>query len=237
MNRNQKTLIYAMTGLGAVLLELRLLLYMVAVDEKNLLKSGHWAGLLIWAVAAVGLGIALVAALRSEERKKLYVSGSVAALGDGLFAAAICLCVLAMGKPGTLVEIVGMVLGWLSVPALVWTAVCQVKGKPVFFGCFCVVCGFLALYLVGIYQTWSATPQLQDYFFSMAALVGATLFAYQNAALAEGIGSYRIWFASGLLTIAFGLAAVCGGKPVLLYLGAAVWALTGLLSRRQMEET
>ena len=99
-----------------------------------------------------------------------------------------------------------------------------------------MVCSFFALYLVSIYRVWSSTPQLQDYVFAMAACVGVTLFAYQNAALAVGIGSRRLWLASGLLTVGFGLAAVYGGEPMLLYIGAAGWAATSLLGSEKTEE-
>lgn len=236
MNQNKERLIWNVVSLGGVLLALRLRLYIVAVDEKNLLVSGHWVSLLIWAVAALCLGLALVAAFRAKEEGTLTVGGPVAALGDGLFAGVLCLSMLAMGEPVSILEKARTVLGYLCVPSLLYAAVCRVKGKPVFFGCFCVVCVFFALYLVGIYRVWSSCPQLQDYVFAMLALVGVTSFAYQNAALAVGLGSHRVWLASGLMTIGFGIAAIQGGAPMLLYIGASGWAVTGLLGGEKTEE-
>lgn len=236
MNQNKHHLIHLTVSLGAILLALRLRLYIVALDEKNLLVSGYWLSIVIWAVAAVCLAVALTKAFRTKEDKALAVGGPIAALGDGLFAIAICLSVLAMGEPASMLEKARMVLGYLCVPSLLYAAVCRGRGKPVFFGCFCVVCSFFALYLVSIYRVWSSTPQLQDYVFAMAACVGVTLFAYQNAALAVGIGSRRVWVASGLVSIGFGLAAVYGGEPMLLYIGAAGWAATSLLGSEKTEE-
>ena len=102
-----------------------------------------------------------------------------------------------------------------------------------FFGCSSVVCLFFALYLVCSYQLWSSNPQLQDYVLPMLAGVMATLYAYQNAALAVGIGSRRMWLATGMLAICFGIGAAQG----LLYPAIALWALTGLLPRCKKEET
>lgn len=235
MKQNKKQLAFAMVSLGAVLLALRLRLYIVAVDEKNLLMD-HWLSPVIWAVAGLTLVYGVICALGTKEMGRLAVTGPIAALGDGLFALTMVLSLLAMDKSASVLETVRMALGWISAASLLWAGVCRAKGKPVFFGCFCVICAFFALYLVGTYRSWSASPQLQDYVFSMAALVGVTLFAYQNAALAVGIGSYRVWLASAMLTIAFGLAAVYGGSPMLLYFGPAVWTLTGLLGEERTEE-
>ena len=207
----------------------------MAVDEKNLLMD-HWLSPVIWAVAGLTLVYGVICALGTKEMGCLAVTGPIAALGDGLFALTMVLSLLAMDKSASVLETVRMALGWISAASLLWAGVCRAKGKPVFFGCFCVICAFFALYLVGTYRSWSASPQLQDYVFSMAALVGVTLFAYQNAALAVGIGSYRVWLASAMLTIAFGLAAVYGGSPMLLYFGPAVWTLTGLLGEERTEE-
>lgn len=236
MNQNKKRLANTMTTLGAVLLALRLRLYIVAVDSKNLLISGHWLSYVIWAVAAVCLAVVVVAALRTEERKSLSVGGPIAALGDGLFALAILIAVLDMDTPVSVLEKARLVVGYLCVPALLVSAVFRAKGKPVFFGCFCVVCVFFALYMVGFYQTWSSNPQLQDYGFAMLACAAVTLFAYQNAALSVGIGSRRVWLATGLATVAFGISAVSGSIfSMMLYLGAVGWALTGLVSGEKTE--
>ena len=235
MKQNKKQLAFAMVLLGGVLLALRLRLYIVAVDEKNLLMD-HWLSPVIWAVAGLTLVYGVICALGTKEMGCLAVTGPIAALGDGLFALTMVLSLLAMDKSASVLETVRMALGWISAASLLWAGVCRAKGKPVFFGCFCVIGAFFALYLVGTYRSWSASPQLQDYVFSMAALVGVTLFAYQNAALAVGIGSYRVWLASAMLTIAFGLAAVYGGSPMLLYFGPAVWTLTGLLGEERTEE-
>ena len=65
----------------------------------------------------------------------------------------------------------------------------------------------------------------------------ATLFAYQNAALALGSGSMRMWRATGMLAICFGIAAVREGFPqMLLHLAIAGWALTTMLGAGETEK-
>lgn len=229
MNHNKNTLPYLMALLGAVLLSLRLRLYIVAVDGKNLLESGHVLSWIIWAVCALCLVVAAGAAFRTREENSLSVGGPIAALGDGIFAIGIGLTLLALGRPFSVLEKLRFAVGALCVPCLCYAAFCRGKGKPVFFGCFAVVCAFFALYLVGNYRLWSSNPQLQDYIFAMLTCVAVTLFAYQNAAHCVGIGSKRLWLASGLTAVSFGLAALCRGENMLLYLTAGVWALTNLL--------
>lgn len=231
MKQNKK-LFYWMPCMGALLLALRLWLYRVALDGKNLLLPGHPLSWAIWAVIAAAIALAVTAALKTGEDKALAAGSPLAALGEGVLALAIGVTVMGMGVPSDLLGRLCMAFGWLSVPCLGYTAFCHATGRKHFFGCSSVVCLFFALYLVCSYQLWSSNPQLQDYVLPMLAGVMATLFAYQNAALAVGIGSRRMWLATGMLAICFGIGAAQG----LLYPAIALWALTGLLPRCKKEE-
>ena len=235
MNKNQNRLPLIMAAMGGVLLVLRLLLYTVAVDEKNLLVSGHFLLVVIWALGAVCLALAVFAALKTAERSRMAVTSPAAAVGDGALALAIGIS-LAWMRPVSLLEMATMAFGGMAVLCLGYGAYCRARGKQVFFGCFCVVCVYLALHLVGSYRAWSSNPQLQDYVFSMLACVAMTMFAYQNAALDVGIGSRRMWVASGLTAVCFGIAAVCGGNAKVMYFAGAVWALTTLLGRERVKK-
>ena len=229
MNRNVIKQIAVMVSLGGVLLALRLWLYGSAVDEKNLLISGHWLSLVIWAAAALGLALALIWALGSKETGSIAVTGWVCALGEGLLAGAICLSVLYMGQVHSTLEILRNAAAYLAAAGLLYGAYCRATGKTAFFGCYSAVCLFFVLYLVTIYRLWSSNPQLMDYFFCLMACVALTLLSYQNAALSVGIGSRRVWLASGLVAVCFGIAAASGAEAIVLYLGGAVWALTNLM--------
>jgi len=229
MNRNKNGLIYGMVCLGAAILALRLGLYTVAMDGKNLITPGNPLSVLIWVAAAAGLVLAAVAALRTGKKAISPVSTPIAALGDGIFALAIGLTVFAMGTPFTVLEKLLAVVGYLCVPALLYAAFCRFQRKPVFFGCFAVVCVFFALLLVARYQDWSSNPQLQDYVFAMLACVAVTLFAYQNTAALVKLGSRRVWLASGMLAVCYGIAAIYRVENGWLCGAGAVWAVTTLL--------
>ena len=231
MKQNRNRIVHTMTGLGTVLLALLLRLNLVAVDEKNLLRSAHPLSWAVWAVAAVCVVLALLTARKTREGKTLSLSDPICAFGHGIFALMLVIGVYAMGPAVSVVEKLCMVMGWLSAVCLGYGAFCHATGKRVFFGCYCVVCVFFALYLVGRYQVWSSNPQLLDYVFAMLSCVMLTLFAYQNAALCVGIGSRRMWLATGLLAVSFGFAAIYSWNHMLLHLGGAVWAMTTLLGR------
>lgn len=235
MKRNGKNLPHIMVILGIAMMTLRQRLAFGAVDEKGLLTAGHPLTYVLLAVAAVCMVLAILAALRMEESSNFAAASSVSALGDCIFGLAIGLVVLRMGFGTSMLERICAVVGILCVPGLLYSAWCRIKGKPVFFGSFAVVCVFMALYLVGRYRVWSSNPQLLDYLFAMISCVSLTMFAYQNAALCVGSGSRRMWLASGLLTISFGAAALYAWDTMALYLGSVIWGLTTLLGA-QVEE-
>lgn len=229
MNRGKNNIIYAMVCLGAVLLALRLRLYIVALDEKNLISSGHILSVLIWAAAAVGLVLAAAAARGAKQVRISTAATPVAMLGDTIFAIAIGLSVYAMGAPFTLLEKGFTAAGYLCVPGLLFAAFCRYKGKPVPAWCFGVVCIFFALYLMTCYRAWSSNPQLQDYVFAMLTCVAVMMFAYQNTAAAVEYGNRRVWLFSGLLAVCYGIAAIYRAENGWLCGAGAMWALTALL--------
>lgn len=229
MNRKKNSRIHTMVSLGAVLLALRLRLYIVAVDAKNLIAPGHFLSALIWIVAAAALALATISALGEEKREISKFSTPIAVLGDALFAFAIGLCAFSMEMPDTLPGKLCMAAGYLCVPAMLFAAFCRFRAKPVFFGCFGVVCIFFALHLVTCYQDWSSNPQLQDYLFAMLASGAVTLFSYQNTAAAVDRGNRAVWLASGLLAGCYGIAAIYHVENGWLYGAGAMWAVTTLL--------
>ena len=233
MTQKKTILPIAMALAGGMLMGLRFWLYRTALDEKNLLVHGHPISFVIWLVAAVCLGLAVVTALGQEKTEAVLKRSLPAAAGDVLFALVIAVCVFSLGELVTLVDKLRLVAGVLCAPLLIYSAVCRIRRKPVFFGCYAVVCVFFALYLVASYQLWSSNPQLQDYVFAMLACVAVTLYAYQNAACCVDGGNGKLMWATGLMAVCFGIAAIANSDHGLLYGGAALWALTGLLPEKE----
>lgn len=219
-------------GLGLLALILRLALFRLGRDEKNLLISGHPLGLLVWAVtgAAVLLILFSVWRLYGSSRYDHNFSPSVpAAVGAFALAGGIVVCV-AFSSTGQRLDLLRNICGLLAAPALVWAGIRRYQGKRPFFLLHGLACLFLMLYTVSHYQPWSSRPQIQNWFFSMSGMLFLSLFAYYQTAFDVDMGKRRMQLASGLLAVFFCTAAMAGEPDVPLYLGGAVWALTNLCS-------
>ena len=231
MKNNPNPVLRLTAALGAAALVLRTILYLAGRDGKGLLIPGHPLNILIWAVT--GAAVVLVSlAVRPLDGSRKYSDNfgpsSSAAMGCFAMAGGIALSILSGWQVWTRLELVRNLCGLASVPALVVLGLHRRKGKQPFFLFHGMVCLYLILYAVSHYQAWSSRPQLQDYFFCMVGSILLCLFAYQQTAFDVSLGKRRMQLFTGLLTGFFCLAALAGGEDLLLYLGGAVWALTGL---------
>ena len=210
--------------LGAAALALRTALYAVALDEKGLLLRGHPLGILIGLTAAAALAITLLAAANPEHTQGY--SAPIRAIGAFLFSAGIAFSVIAGGFPEAPAALALSLLGLAAALALAWSGIQDLKATPGGFLCRVLICIYSALYLVVRYQIWSANPQVQDYVFSVLGCAALALFAYFHAAQEVSPRHPRRYFAAGLLAGYFCLGSVCRAQDPLVFLGAALWALT-----------
>lgn len=220
-----------MAVLGIAAAVLRMGLYLFGRDERNLLIAAHPLNLLVWAVTAAAAAVILAALPKlggSREYRENFAASVPAALGAFAFAGAIAAYVLGAWDAGSRMELLRNLAGLLAVPALIWAGMCRGLGKRPFFACHGLVCLFLTVYAISHYQTWSSRPQIQDYFFSMAAILLLALFAYYQSAFDADMGSRRMQTVTGLLA-GFGCFAAAGSlEQFLLYLAGGIWALTNL---------
>lgn len=230
-------------GISGVCFALRWLLYRVAVDEKNLLVSGHPLEVLLWLLTAATAALT-VAAVWKLDGSNRYVDNfrpSVeSAAGDFLLAIGIGITLLMMGKSGTKLEWARTVAGCLAAVSLVPAGISRFQGKRPFFAFHSLVCVFFAIYMVSRYQTWSGNPQLQNDVYELFGCVALTLFSYYQAAFDVGSGRRRMQLAMGLLAVFSCVTALAHTEHWALYLTAAIWAATNLCSltpvpRRQRE--
>lgn len=219
--------------LGVLGFVLRFALYLIAVDEKNLLLRTHpleWALAVLTALTAV---LVLVPVSRLEDARRYehnFGASSIGALGSFAFGAAVLLTVLGAGLPGSRLELALQGTGLLAAGALVWLGVCRWRGEKPFFLLPCAVCVYLAMFMITHYQSWSSNPQLQDYVFQLLAAVCFTLFAYEHAAVSLDQGRSRRLLAAGLLGFFGAVVALAHTREGLIYLTGAVWCLTNLAS-------
>lgn len=220
-------------GSGLIVLILRFLLFLVGRDEKNLLIPGHPLDLLIWIVTAGAAAVILVSVWKlagSSRYADNFAPSAAAAIGAFALAGGIAVSAILGTSSGLRLDLLCRLCGALAVPALVWAGLCRWKGKQPFFGFNALVCLYLTLYAVSRYQIWSSHPQIQDWFFDMAAIVCLVLFSYYQTAFCVGFGKRRLQLLTGLLAGFFCISAIAGGEDILLYTGGALWSLTNLCS-------
>lgn len=231
MKHFKKRLPLAVAFLGAAACTLRFCLYLLGTDEKGLLIPGHPLEICLWVVTAAAAAL-IVLRTRKQTGSYSYAdnfpASDLSAAGCLLFAAGICLSVMANRIVFLPLERIRNLTGLLCLPALILVAVCRRKGRRPGFVCHAVVCLYLALYTTSLYAQWSRHPQLQDSFFPMMGCIFLALFAYYQTAFDADMGSRRMQLATGLSAVFCCMAATARGEAIPLYLTGALWALTNL---------
>lgn len=230
-------------GIGGVCFALRWLLYRVAVDEKNLLLSGHPLEVVLWLLTAAAAAVTVTVVWKLDGSNR-YVDNfrpSVeSAAGDFLLAIGIAITLLSMGKSESNLERVRTIVGCLAAVSLVLAGISRFQGKRPFFAFHSLVCVFFAIYMLGCYRTWVGNPQLQDIVYELFGCVTLTLFSYYQASFDVGSGRRRMQLAMGLLAAFSCITALAHTEHWVLCLTAAIWTATNLCSltpvpRRQRE--
>lgn len=236
-----KILPFWMLGMGVVALGLRFALYAVAVDEKNLLTSGHPLEILLWLLTAAALAL-VIAAVRPLDGSNRYEDNfgpsAAGAVGSFALAAGILLSVVFSGTGAYAgLNRLRNLLGYLAAASLVAVGVCRLRGRQPFFGFHGLVCLFFAIHMVSRYQTWSGNPQLQDYAFSLGACVALMLFAFYQTAFEVGSGRRRMQLGTGLMALYLCIGALYGAECPLICVTGGVWAVTNLCPLRAIPES
>lgn len=238
-----KYLPWVVVLLGIVGCALRGSLYAFFVDARNLLPRMHPVTLALLAVTALTAGLVVLTVrccTGSERYRDNFPVSLPAALGHILLASGILLTVLPY--PAVMPGLVGKLwrfLGIASAPLLCYAGFSRALGKKPFFLGYVAVSVFFALHLVCHYRVWCSDPQLQNYFFAFTASLGLMLFGYYQAAVCVRMGNRRMLLGTGLVTAYLCLVSLPNVDYMYLYLGGAVWSLTGLcvmegvLSRRE----
>ena len=116
----------------------------------------------------------------------------------------------------------------MSVPCLVVTGLCRIRGKRPFFGFHAILCVFCIIHLLNQYRVWSGNPQLPDYLFQVFACISLTLTAYYRTAFDLGMGRRRLYLFSNLMAVYLCFLSLVGSGDGRFYFGGGVWALANL---------
>lgn len=228
MNAKIKKLLAAALGAGVLTLCLRLLLYRIGFDEKNILSSSHPLHLICLALAGF---------------MALYLFFSVQNLGDcGIFKrdfpehplrtlsmfTAGCLTayhgITVIREAGTLLALARAVLALGAFCSMILCGLMPRRLRTAHQLCRGIITAFFALDMLCRYRSWSGNPQLPDYVFQIFACALLSLCSYHRLAFDVSLGKRRVLLWCSLMALYLSLVCVSGPDTRLFYLGGAFWA-------------
>lgn len=221
-----------MGAAGLLALGLHQLLFVAAVDEKNLPVQGHplAIGLLLLSLAVTVLVFAVTSRLGgTSEYTHNFPAGTGSAMGSVVFG--ICILGTVMFQPCAMAGFMSQVWRWLGLGAalaLVWIALFRYWGKVPNFGLYLLLCLFLGIHVVTHYRLWSGTPQVRAYLFPLLGGMTLLFYTYYQMAFTVGFGKRRKLLALGMLTIYLGIAGLLDTDYPMLCLGSLFWVWTSL---------
>lgn len=223
------TLSAVTVGLGGIALVLRRLVYLFALDEKNLLIPGHPLSVALLALTAVAMGWIVFQTWKLDNIYPPLGPNIPATAGHVLAASGIAVTVLlypAAGEGSLRTAWTG--LGILASVCLLPVGFARMGGRKPFFLLHLASVLFLLLHLLAHYRIWSSNPQLLDYVFPLLGTMALLLFAFYNAAFCAGLGKRRVHTAVGLAAVYLCLGELAASQYPYLYLGCILWVLTDL---------
>ena len=215
----------AVLGCGAAAFGLYRLLYATGIDGRGLLKSGHFAWVLL-CILSVAAGVMIFAGtfqLRGGDTK--FRRSLPAAVCCGLALVSAVFTGLGDLWDGYLIYAIPAFLAAFGFAAV---TLCRLQGRRPNFLMHAVICIHFTLHLLKLYQANSFQPQYQDYLFQILACIALAVTGYQLAAADLGRGSRRWLWTAGLAAVY--LCILClGSSSTGLFLTGGAWALTNLI--------
>lgn len=226
-------------GSGIVGLALRIWMYTDGVDAKGLLLQSHPANalsFLICAVFFIFLTLCVSALGHAPKHSQLFSGKPSVLLGNGIAAAAIILTGFSgLNALNGLFSPLYLLVELLSAASLLYIGWCSYKKQRISFLFHASVTACLMLRLITQYKVWSSEPQLQNYFFHLAASIFLMLTAYHRTALDARSGNRSAYVFFNQAAVFFCILSLAGTDW--LYYGAmGIWALTNLCSLRSVQK-
>ncbi len=213
---------------------LRLTLYRIGFDEKNILSATHplqLACLALTALMAVYLWLNVRTLGEKSDSVAKFPASPLRALG---FLAAACFTafhaltlVREISVPLNLLRIALAFAGSISM-GLCALPYRRFRGLRAL--CRGIVCAFFAIDMLCRYQSWSGNPQLPDYVFQVLACAALSLLSYQRLAFDTGLGKRRRLLFLCPMGLYLCLLCAAGPETRIFYLGGACWAASCLCS-------
>lgn len=226
--------------LGFPALALMALLHLTGQDDRELFVPGHFAGILLWILAAAMILVTVLSIRRFGGRTKysrMFPPASPAACGILAASGAVLWSAWDIFRSGSgALELSAGLLGLAAAVALVYLAWCRFRGIRGSYLLWCVVLVFLMLRLMFSYRAWSAQPELLRYCFHLLASVCVMLGIYYRTAFGVGLGNRKMYLFFTQTGAFFCLAALGAGFD-LFYLGMLLWCLLDMPTLRPFNPT
>lgn len=206
------------------------MIFIVALDESELIVRGGWAEVCLWVLTA-GVFIAAAVLCRKEDapgENPPLVASLALACGTFLLTRA------EYTGPAPLI-LVFRVSAYAACASAVLAAVLWLLKKNHAFALDIAPCLMGILHMVVCYQMWSEIPQLLEYFFSLGAVLCVALFGYQLMAAHAKLPGGKMLTFSGLLGIFFCCTAAVGSNFSEYALCMAVWMIGNLTCSNRSE--
>ena len=234
MRSKTANLIFPALGAGVLTLGLRVYLYNVGFDHKNILSSFHPLHLICMGIAGL-MALYLAFAVR-----KLDGSGNPRRnfpghpLRDLAIIAAGCLMavhgiVLFKEATAILARIrAGLALG--AACAMILCVFVPRKNLGLHSLLHGIITVFFAVDMLCRYRDWSGNPQLPDYVFQIFACIGLCLCSYHRLAFDVELGKRRMLLWTSMMALYLCVTCVSGPETQIFYLGGGLWAGSCLCS-------
>lgn len=228
MNAKTSRLLAAALSCGILGACLRLLLYRIGFNDKNILSATHpLHRICLWMTAL--LAIYLLLAIRrlkgSNDPGQNFPKSTLRRMG---LLSAGCLMTLhgltLTEDIDSLLALIRMVLAFGSACGMVACALLPGKLRRVHIFSRGVICLFFTLDMLARYQNWSGNPQLPDYVFQVFACALLSLTSYHRLASGVGLGKPRMLLWCGHMALFLSLLCAAGPETRSFYLGGAIWA-------------
>ena len=228
MHKQTAKLIFPALGAGVLTLGLRLHMYKVGFDHKNILSSYHPLHLICLGIAIL-MALYLALAVRKLNGSKhprrnfpahplrdlaTIAAGCLMAMhGIALFQEAAA--ILPRIRAGLALAAAGAMLLSPFVP----------RNKPTPQGLLHgIITVFFAVDMLCRYRDWSGNPQLPDYVFQIFGCIGLCLCSYHRLAFDVELGKRRMLLWCSMMGLYLCVACVSGPETEIFYLGGSLWA-------------
>jgi peptidoglycan/LPS O-acetylase OafA/YrhL len=225
MNLKIKRLTEITMGAGLLGHCLRLLLYRIGFDEKNILSSSHPLQIACLALTLL-TAVYLAFSLRRPGNTPAKNPPRFLLVRLGMLAAAVLSVLHGLEltrKPGDLLDTARTALAFGGAVSM---ALCALPGtnRKLRAAGLGIITVFYALDMLCRYTDWSGNPQLPDYVFQVFACALLALTSYHHLAFDVEMGKRRTLLFCSLMGLFLCLLCAAGPDTRPFYLGGACWA-------------